>query len=224
LLFWTPLTPLPDPIVEVVVMALCASGAVAAVRLLRLPYWFVLFPPMVDAVLNANANAFIVAMIVFGLGPLAVLAKAYALVPLVGLYRWRSVAIGIGLLLVTVPVLPWPLYLDSFAGSVATLQAQSSGGMSAWSMPWMLVPALVGVAVIGRQAGSWLSVPALWPATQFHYSAIALPVSHPIPIAILAIPEPGAPVAAVAAIVAWSVWVQLASHRISARRPTSSTT
>ena len=53
----------------------------------------------------------------------------------------------------------------------------------------------------GRERAAWLSVPALWPATQWYYSTLAVPALTPIAAAVIAIPLPGAAVVA-AAIVA----------------------
>jgi hypothetical protein len=80
------------------------------------------------------------------------------------------------------------------------LSVQAGGGRSAWINPLLLVPlALVALAAIGRRRAAWWAVPALWPATQFHYSVFALPARLSIPAAaVLALPVPGAAVAALA--------------------------
>jgi hypothetical protein len=47
---------------------------------------------------------------------------------------------------------------------------------------------VLGLVVLGPQLAGWLAVPALWPSTQLHYSALALPalsrVKHPLTLLI----------------------------------------
>ncbi len=52
----------------------------------------------------------------------------------------------------------------------------------------------------GRERAGWLAVPALWPATQWYYSTLAMPALTPIAAAILAVPVPGAAVLAALAV------------------------
>jgi hypothetical protein len=50
------------------------------------------------------------------------------------------------------------------------------------------VVALFLLALRDRRAAGWLAVPAVWPASQLHYSTMALPVMSPLLAFFLAIP------------------------------------
>ena len=52
----------------------------------------------------------------------------------------------------------------------------------------MTVVALAMLALRDRAAAGWLAVPAAWPASQLHYSTMALPVMTPLLAFFLAIP------------------------------------
>ena len=85
-------------------------------------------------------------------------------------------------------VLPWQLYLDRGLGIGGHLQTAWNG--SAWRFPILVVPTLVALWVLRRQGAEWFAVPAVFPATQFYYVAMALPalVGRPIVAAFLALP------------------------------------
>ena len=90
--------------------------------------------------------------------------------------------------------------------------------MSAWFFPVLVPFAVVAMVVMGRERASWWAVPALWPATQWYYSLMAMPALTPITAAILAAPIQGAP--AVGAIVAaFEVWYRRRRARLAAGRP-----
>jgi hypothetical protein len=195
-----PVAILPEELGVVLMIVLAAIGAVATVRLLRLPVWWLLFPPFLDGVWNGNPQTLIVPLILVGAGPLAALLKVYALVPLILTVRWRAVLVtGLGLL-VTAPLLPWGSYIAQFADLSAALQMQSDGGLSATAIPWLLPIAIAALALCGRERAGWLAVPVLWPATQWYYSTLALPALTPIAAAIMAVPVPGVVVLAAVAV------------------------
>ena len=88
-----------------------AVGAVASVWILHLPWWWLLFPPLVQSVISGNVQSLLVPLILVGAGPVAALLKVYAAVPLVILGRWRALIVLAGVLLVTAPILPWQAFL-----------------------------------------------------------------------------------------------------------------
>jgi hypothetical protein len=195
-----PFAVLPEPVGIALLIALAVAGAVATVRLLHLPWWWILFPPFVDAAWNGNPQNLLVPLILVGAGPLAVLLKIYAVVPLVLTLRWRALLVTAGVLLVTWPLLPWSSYIAQFADLSAALAAQSDGGLSATALPGLIPIAVIALVFAGRERAAWLAVPALWPATQWYYSTLAVPAATPIAGAILAIPVPGAAVLAAIAV------------------------
>ena len=106
LLPFAPFAILPPDLGLALVALVVLGGAVATVRLLHLPWWWLLFPPLVQCVLSANVQALIVPLILVPGGALAIMLKIYAGLPLVILGRWRSLALRRSFAL-TVPVLPW---------------------------------------------------------------------------------------------------------------------
>ena len=96
----------PDLGLALVALTVC-GGAIATIRLLRLPWWWLLFPPLVQCVLSANVQALIVPLILVPGGALAIVLKIYAGLPLLILGRWRSLLLAAGIVLLTLPILPW---------------------------------------------------------------------------------------------------------------------
>ena len=46
---------------------------------------------------------------------------------------------------------------------------------SAWRFPILVLPTLVALWILRRKGAEWFAVPAVWPATQFYYVAMAMP-------------------------------------------------
>lgn len=192
------------PLPAFIVLQLIASlGATAfLLRRLRLPFWYLLFPPLLEGLLVGNPNLVVVALLMVGspfADGLAAFFKLYAIVPAAILGRVKSVIVIVWLLVVTGPFLPWASYANHASELVTILNVQSHGGRSATAYPILIPLIIVALVVIGRRRAAWLVVPALWPATQVHYSVLALPATNRLVTAILALPVPGAPVAAVLA-------------------------
>jgi hypothetical protein len=88
------------------------------------------------------------------------------------------------------------------------------GGFSAARDPrlFAVTAAAVGLlALVDRRAAGWLSVPALWPATQYFYATFALPLRSPWLAAALALSRGKS-----AAIVPWAI-VAYAVVRVAQR-------
>jgi hypothetical protein len=109
-------------------------------------------------------------------------------------------------LAVTLPFLPWQLYLDRGLGVSDHLQTAWNG--SAWRLPILLPPTLLALWILRRNGAEWLAVPAAWPATQFYYSAMALPAvaGRPLLAGLFALPAPLVPPLVVMGWAAWLVW------------------
>jgi hypothetical protein len=195
-----PIAVLPEELGVAVMIILAGIGAIATIRLLRLPPWWLLFPPVVDGVWNGNPQVLLVPLILVSAGPVAVFLKVYALVPIVLTLRWRAVLVTAVGLALTAPILPWGAYLEQFTDLSGVLVTQSDGGLSVAAVPWLLPVAVVALVFCGRERAGWLAVPVLWPATQWYYSTLALPALTPVAAAIMAIPIPGAVVIAAAAV------------------------
>ena len=191
-----PIAVLPEGVGIAVMIALAIVGAVATVRILHLPWWWILFPPFLDAAWNGNPQNLLVPLILVGAGPLAVFLKIYAVVPIALTLRWRALVVTAVALAVTAPFLPWASYIERFGALSEALATQSDGGLSATALPWLIPIAVVALLFAGRERAAWLAVPALWPATQWYYSTLAVPALTPIAAAVIATPVPGAAVLA----------------------------
>ena len=206
LLLYVPVTLLPLPIATVLMMSLGLAAAAWAIRRLDLPLWWLLFPPLFDALIVGNPDALVLPLLLVR-GPLAGLAavlKVYALVPLVLQGRWRPIVVAVVVCLLTLPLVP------TFLASLGTVTAvlNLSSDLSAWGT-WLMVPVIGALYVLRHHGASWLVVPALWPNTQSQYGTMALPAVHryPLAAAIIGLNTPLLPPLAVI-VMAVEVWIR----------------
>lgn len=195
-----PFTVLPEGVFVALAIALSALAALVVVRSLRLPIWWLAFPPVVEGVSSGNPQILVLALLLAGGSVGTAVAaglKVYAVIPPFIQGRWKPVATTGLLLLVSVLVSPglWGQYLAESGTISRILLDEAFGGFSAVRMPLLLLPpTIVAVAYLllrDRTLLAWLVVPALWPATQLHYSTFALPVITPWAAFLLAIPVRG---------------------------------
>lgn len=191
LLFYAPTSLVPLPLAVAFWMTIGAAASVWLVRRLGLPLWWILFPPLAHSIWNGNPQTMALALLVLG-GPLAAVVavglKLYT--GLVLAVRPRDAFVTGLLLLVTLPFVPWLLYVGQ--GAAATEHLASAWNGSAWRIPLLIPPTLLGLWLLRRKGAEWFAVGALWPATQFYYVAMALPalVKRPVVAAALALPMP----------------------------------
>lgn len=201
---------MPDVFVGWSWFALGIVSAVYIVRRLELPWYFLLFPPLVSGVCAGSLVVPTMALMVAG-GPLlegaSSAVRGYAIVPLLILGRWRAIGVAILAVLVTAPFLAWPAFFAA-RESVTQYLAANAENLSATAVPVLIPVAVVALGLLGRERTAWLAVPALWPFTQPFYAVIALPVLARMPLVALslAIPVPGL---IVAGLVAQWVWLRL---------------
>jgi hypothetical protein len=178
LLVMAPFTLLPSWAAGILGVVLLAVLALAALRTLGLPAYWVFFVPILDGILVGSLDvATLAALVVVGgrFAPLAPFLKVYGAIPMVGERRWRALAMSGLALAVTAPILPWPKFLASLPDIASNLASQSMT-TSVWgSIPLMVVFAL-GLLSLGLRRAGWLAVPILWPSTQPHYGALSLPM------------------------------------------------
>ena len=191
LLAFAPFTILPPGIGVGFIALIVLGGAVATVRMLHLPWWWLLFPPLVQSVLSGNVQTLIVPLILLPFGALAIVLKIYAGLPLLILGRWRSLLIAAAIILPTLPLLPWGTYIGEFG-----LISQRLADQSKFTLPTILLVVLsplilAALVIVGREHAAWLVVPAIWPSQQFYYGAMAMPVRSQIATALIALPVPG---------------------------------
>jgi hypothetical protein len=205
-----PLSLLTEP--AAMAAGLCASvlAAIVIVRSLRLPPWWLLFPPLAQGVVVANPHIVLLALLLSG-GPiataLATALKAYGIVPALIQLRWRAVAATGVVLAASFALAPglWMSYLDAAAATSGRLLGEAGGGYNLDFYPLFIIPmsvVILALAIVDRNAASWLAVPAVWPASQFFYSTMALPVMRPWLAVLLAVPWRGMPALAVVIYVA----------------------
>ncbi len=206
-----PWTILPESVVVAIWLGLSVFAAILMVRRLGLPMYYLAFPPLVQGVLAANPHIVLLTLVISNrsrLSAIAPLVKIYMVAPLVGEQRWRTIALVAGALLVSVAAAPslWLAYLGKARFISERILVESNAGYSSYTLPLLLIPTVVALMVIGvvnlRLAG-WLAVPAAWPATQWFYSTMALPVIRPWMGLLLAADAKLAP-----AVVVWVVAVR----------------
>jgi hypothetical protein len=207
LLAMLPFAVLPEPLARVTLVALGVAASIWLLRRLRLPIWWLAFPPLVDGLYIANPQVFVVPLLLAGAGPIATFVKVYAAVPALILFRWRTLLVSAAIIAVTIPFLPWGLFLERWPAVNAALASQSAGGgLSAMADPWLLPVAFLGAVALGRRAAAWWAVPVFWPFTQWYYSAMILPVATPIAAIALSMPVRGATTVAIV-VAAVEVWL-----------------
>jgi hypothetical protein len=189
-----PLVGMSDQAVSVLLVGLNVAAAAYVIDRLRLPWYFVLFPPIVLSTIAGSLALPAIAAVLVGTeawGGLAILARIYMAVPYAILGQWRPLLVGAALVVLSLPM--WPMFLESREVAAATLARQSGGGLSALALPWTVPIAVLALVLLGRDRAAWLAVPALWPDTQLYYAVIALPVLRTMPWATLAlaVPIPG---------------------------------
>jgi hypothetical protein len=177
-------------------LVLTLLATIWTLRRLGFPIWWLLFPPIAEALFSANPQLVVLALLVANHAAASAVAtalKVYAFIPLFGESRWRQIAVAVAINAATIAIAPglWLDYLRQF-GSISTrLESESLQGLSAFYFPALLavtVLALVILALRDRRAAGWLAVPAVWPSSQFHYSTMALPVMSPLMAVLLAVP------------------------------------
>lgn len=172
------------------------AAALWTLRKLQLPLWWILFPPITEALFSANPQLVVLALLLADrtiASAVATALKVYALIPLAGEKRWRQIGVAGAFSAVTILVAPnlWLQYAQQFGRISDRLAFQSIQGFSAFYFPALLIIALVVLALLARKdprTAGWLAVPAVWPSSQLHYTTMALPVMSSIMAFFLAVP------------------------------------
>lgn len=214
LLATLPLLLVPDALVAPVAIVGSFLLAAAAIRAIGLPWWWLTFWPVVDAALVGSLDLAVLAALVLGgrrFDMVAPFLKIFAVVPMIGDRRWRSLVITAAVLVVTVPILPWGEWWRSWSDVAAGLARTAEGTSVFGNIPLMIVASVALLSLGVRRAG-WLAVPVLWPWTQIHYMVIAIPAMSPLIALVWCLP--GVPPVAVLG----SVVVAAIAHRLIPQR------
>lgn len=207
LLVMLPFALVPEPVARVALLVLGVFASVWMIRRLKLPIWWLAFPPLVDGLYIGNPHVFVAPLLVAGLAPIAGFFKIYALaVPALRL-QVRAFVITAVLLVVTVPLLPWGQFLADWPQITDALRRQAAGtGLSVLATPWLLPVAVAAAVLVGRERMAWLSVPVFWPYTQWYYASMAIPGVTPLAAMALAAPIAGATTVALVIVVIELYW------------------
>lgn len=215
-------------------LALSVGSAFWIVRRLKLQWWWVMFPPLIEGVYVANPQIVLLALLLAGWSLLAALApmlKIYAVVPLVGERRYGALLLTLGLLAASVLVAPglWSEYVARNGEISGRIIEEAEGGYSAFGSPefTLLITAAAGIALLAAvdlSAAGWLAAPAVFPAAQFHLSTMAMPVLARVPntllILALAFPARGLSGAAIGLYGAWRCYSVVRARRLRKADPT----
>lgn len=184
--------------------------AIWTLRRLQLPGYWIGFPPIFQSIQLGHPEVLVLFLVVLGGLPsgLAILIKPYAGLPLLAERRWRAIALGLLVLIVSAPILPWTLFVQEFAQISGTAAGQTHGD-STFGQPVLMVVAAVALASLGMRRALWLAVPLLWPSAQPNYKVITLPQLSPVLALLWAVPVPGL---TLVAIVVEAVLLRLATR------------
>jgi hypothetical protein len=187
LLLFAPFAWMPERLFANLAVIASFMAGFCLLRAVRLPAWWILFPPLLIGILSGNPVVIGLAAVVSGvrwLAPVGVAAKVYLGVGLVAARRWRDVAVVVAVMAATLVVLAplWFQYAADYSSVSATIAQESAGGLSASRDPMLFAATaacLALLAYVDWRAACWLAMPALSPFAEFHSSIAALPVMSP---------------------------------------------
>jgi hypothetical protein len=207
LLLYIPVSFLPLPVATVLMMGAGVLAAAWAINRLHLPLWWLLFPPLFEALIVGNPDAFILALLLVR-GPLTGLAgvlKIYALVPILLQGRTGALLVAVAVGALSLP--QWQHFIGS--ADVVGGVLGDSAHLSAWGT-WLMVPVIAALWLLRRRGAEYLVVPGLWPNTRSQYGTMALIAVHryPVAAAVIGLNSPYLPATAVI-VMAIENWVRV---------------
>jgi hypothetical protein len=171
---------------------LAIAAGFLAIRRLGLPVWWILWPPLFEAVIHASFDSLIPALLLSSAAPLAAFVKPYAAAALIT--KPRLLVVTAICLVVTLPLLPWRMFIGDLPQISTTLRDQANqGGLSAFGNLAAMVAVGISMISIGWRS-RWVAPAGLWPYAQLHYGAMGLALASRAPLlaACMAIPLAGA--------------------------------
>jgi len=188
-----PAVSIPEPGFHVLWVVVCLSSAVAIVKSLGLPAYWIVYPPLVFGALLGNPAIPGMALLLIGF-PLAglVLRPQLILVPGTTTLFWFVVLSTLGLLL-------RPDFVAALSTGASRYVSETGGIVNWWATP-LAIPAALALLMLARvdaQAARWLLAPAIGPAMGWYGFTMVMPVRS-LPLAVLcAVPFPGIGAAAI---------------------------
>jgi hypothetical protein len=212
LALFLPFVSLPDRLIAMISLVGCAAVAVAMLRRLHLPAYWIAFPPLFQAVVLGHPEVPLAALLLFGgaLGGLSTIVKPYMAFVLVAERRWRALAVALVVFVVTLPLLPWSTFIAELPMITQNLARQARGD-SVFGDPLLMTIGAVALLALGPRRGLWLATPLMWPYAQPLYKVSTVPALSPIVAAFWALPIPGLTLAGVV--------IQAVAVQIGRRRP-----
>ena len=191
LLPFVPFIPLPADLTRLIWVAGSALLAILVLRRLRLPGWWIGFPPIFHAILLGHPEILVLWLVVGGgvMAGLAPVIKPYAGLPLLAERRWKAIALGLAVVVLTAPFLPWQQFIAELPAISAAFKAFSNGD-STFGTPVLMAIAVVALAMLGVRRALWLATPLLWPGAQPIYKVITVPALSPVIAVFWALPVP----------------------------------
>lgn len=212
LLTFAPFTLVPGEVTRFAWVIGMFGAAVWALRRLRLPGYWIAFPPLFSNIILGHPEVLMLMLLVLGgrLSGLAAIIKPYAGFALLAERRWGAIAVATVVALATLLFLPWGRFIAELPQINDTLTRQDHGDSTFGSIPLMAI-AVVALASLGPRRALWLATPLLWPHAQPNYKVIGVPVLPPLVAVLWAFAIPGF---TLGAVVAYAVL-----DRIDRRRP-----
>ena len=215
LLAFLPTLLVPEAIWPAIGVAICAAFALYVCR--GRPIWL-LYPPIVMSVAAGNPQVVVLVLLLArrpAATAFAIAVKGFALVPASGEGLWRGVMLAVAAVVVTALLLPnlWLSYITQLPAIAQRLSMEVGYSGLLYKAPWLLPFAAVAVAYIAtrdRRAAGWLAIPVLWPAWEYTYLMMLIPVVGPW-LGLLAVVLPGQTGAAAVAIV-YAVRLAMKAH------------
>jgi hypothetical protein len=188
----------PDLFIRASWIAIDVVVAVWAIRKARLPGYWIAFPPLVQTIVLGHPEVLLLGLILIprAASGLAILVKPYAIFPLMAERRWRAIALAVGLVLITAPVLPWARFFEEITEIIGTIVRQNNGD-SAFGDPLATTVGVIALLSLGLRRALWLAVPVLWPYAQPNYKVMTMPAIAPVLAVSWALPIPGLTLAGV---------------------------
>jgi hypothetical protein len=183
-----------DPMLTRVIWVVGAALlTVWILRQLKLPAYWIAFPPLLEGVILGHPEILVLAALVVGgaTAGIAPFIKPYSGMALLAERNVRGVAAAAVLTLTSFLILPWRQFVAELPMINENLARQARGD-SVFGEPLLMVIALLALVSLGWRRGLWLSVPVLWPYAQPIYKTMTVPALSPLVAIFWALPLPGA--------------------------------
>jgi hypothetical protein len=197
-----------------------SAAVIYMIRRLRLPIWVLLLQPILEGWLAASPDLTLAALLVGGGGWFAALTKPYAAPALIAEGRWRQLVAWLLAFALTVPLLPWPQFVDAHAAIADTFARFANHPVSAAGTPVLMVITAIALVALGWKRGWALFTPGLL-AQQPHYNVFVLDTIVRSKILSLALTLP-LPHAAAIGVIAYAVherWIARTHPTVSPHEP-----